>query len=134
MTHGHTDIEIDVDGDIPARIQTDGVQAWYQHDQLHRDEDRPVLINTQGSQRWYHHGRPHREEDQPAWIQANGEHQWYCNGIQYTPASIKLCFESDQKALLFLCKETYKDLCMSLYKEIQTFTIFTKYFCMKIKF
>ena len=59
----------------------DGSQAWYLHDQLHR-EDGPAIIYPNGKQAWHLHGQRHRE-DGPAIIYPNGYQVWYLHGKRH---------------------------------------------------
>jgi len=48
------------DNDLPAIINSDGTEKWYQNDQLHRDNDSPAIIYGSGSQSWYQNDKLHR--------------------------------------------------------------------------
>ena len=43
--------------DLPALVQTDGIQIWYQCDDLHRDNDKPAVIYANGVKEWYQNGK-----------------------------------------------------------------------------
>ena len=49
------------DNDLPAVIQPDRKQEWYQNGKRHRDNLPAIIwpdgINRKGSQEWYQHGR-----------------------------------------------------------------------------
>ena len=67
------------DGDLPARIYTDGSLAWYQNGRLHRDGDKPAVISGDSSLAWYQNGQLHRFGG-PAEIWLDGEFEWWVNG------------------------------------------------------
>lgn len=73
------------DGDLPARIYTNGDQIWCQNGLTHRDGDKPADIRPQGSEigtlyrAWYRKGNFHRE-DGPAVIQDGFGEEWYRYG------------------------------------------------------
>lgn len=68
------------DNDLPAVINADGSEWWYQDGKLHRENDRPAEILSSGEQRWWYRGLLHREHDYPAIIHLNGRLEWYKNG------------------------------------------------------
>jgi hypothetical protein len=73
------------DGDLPAKVYSNGSQWWYKHGQLHRDGDLPAIKNATGSQVWYQYGKLHRSFDLPAVVYASGCQMWFVNHIRQTP-------------------------------------------------
>lgn len=64
--------------DAPAIIYPDGGEAWYQHGQLHRD-DGPAVTDSEGGEFWYSHDQLHRD-DGPAVYEADGTRVFYQHG------------------------------------------------------
>jgi hypothetical protein len=64
--------------DKPAKVTKYG-RAWYQYDELHRDNDLPALIYYDGSQEWYQHGKIIRYNG-PAIIERDTILWWSCDG------------------------------------------------------
>jgi hypothetical protein len=71
------------DGDLPARIFTDGANYWYKEGKCHRDGDLPARIFAAGTKSWYKKGKQHRDGDLPAVILASGDQYWYKEGKRY---------------------------------------------------
>ena len=88
--------------DGPAIIRPDGLQYWYLHGQLHR-EDGPAVIYPDGSQYWYLHGQLHRE-DGPAIINPDGYQAWYLHDVQVSAEEVfsKMTKEQKMKAIFNL--------------------------------
>jgi hypothetical protein len=76
--HNELDQKHRIDG--PAYI-SGGIQHWYLHDKLHRDDGGPAVINSDGSTEWWINGERHRT-DGPALINSKGSH-WYFNGERH---------------------------------------------------
>lgn len=68
--------ELHRDGDLPAKIYSDGSCQWYRNGLLHRDNDLPA-INNHIFQVWYQNGKRHRDNDMPAEISVDGHKVWY---------------------------------------------------------
>jgi hypothetical protein len=60
------------------KTYSDGTQAWWLNDKLHR-EDGPAIIRPDGNKSWFLNGKRHME-DGPAYIDSNGTQEWYLNG------------------------------------------------------
>ena len=73
------------DDDLPAIIEPDGTQYWFQNGLKHRDGDQPAVIKQNGTKIWYQNGQRHRDGDEPAVIDADGSKEWYKNGKSYKP-------------------------------------------------
>ena len=58
-------------GDLPAFIDSNGDQYWYENGEQHRSGGLPAFIGMNGDQVWYMHGKIHRLNDQPAVIRKN---------------------------------------------------------------
>jgi hypothetical protein len=56
-------------------VRPDGIQAWYQDDELHR-LDGPAVIGPGGDKHWFQNGQRHRI-DGPAVEYADGDRQWF---------------------------------------------------------
>lgn len=77
--------------DHPAQIDIYGIQWWYYHGTMHRENDQPAII-CDSWKRWYIHGNLHREKDQPALVM-NSCKKWYIHG--------NLHRENDQPAIIY---------------------------------
>ena len=61
-----------------------GESRWFDTDgELHRDGDLPAFVDPDGSQSWWQHSLLHRETG-PAAIWANGAVEYALNGEEYT--------------------------------------------------
>ena len=67
------------DGDLPARVCSDGSLEWWNNGKLHRVGDLPSVVNADGSMFWFQCGVCHRANDMPAKIMANWSRMWYKN-------------------------------------------------------
>ena len=80
--------------DLPAIVEDQDKQQWYQNGKRHRDNDQPAVIwyaeGTRAIEEWWRHGRRHRDNDQPFVVFSDeAQRQWwnhciYING-QHTP-------------------------------------------------
>lgn len=65
------------DGDLPARVWSDGAQVWWQHGDLHRTDDLPAIVTNDGTLKWYNYDKRHRGNHLPAIIHTDGRMEWY---------------------------------------------------------
>ena len=77
------DYNLHRDNDLPAVVDSNGDQFWWQHGQLHRDDGQPAFVEANGDQFWYQHGQCHRDGDRPAIVRADGDQFWYQHGQRH---------------------------------------------------
>jgi len=65
------------DGDLPAYIDSNGSQAWFQHGRAHRDDDKPAYVGATGTKVWWHNNSQQRDGDKPAVIRGDGTQEWW---------------------------------------------------------
>ena len=79
------------DGDLPAFIDENGDQFWYQHRRLHRgaegtkgdcvpDGDLPAVVWHYGKKSWFQHGELHRAGGRPAIVNWCGAESFFERG------------------------------------------------------
>ena len=78
------------DFDLPAQIQGQLVQKWYQHGQLHRLGDKPAVSHHELFQEWWVHGQRHRGGNLPAIDHNNKQREWWFNGQLHRDGNLDL--------------------------------------------
>lgn len=75
------------DNDLPAVVNANGTQKWFQYGKIHRDNDKPATIYQEyrnGSvyirYSYQQNGKLHRENDQPAVFDTDDNYQWFWFG------------------------------------------------------
>ena len=86
--------------DLPAVIESNGIQRWYQHGKIHRGGDRPDVVMTLIGQLEWHQNqdqtcRLHREGDRPALVLSDGTQKWCRDGELHRDGDQPAVIESD---------------------------------------
>ena len=79
----HQEEQLHRDGDLPAWIEPNGDQIWFQFGKISRGGDKPSRVFANGTQVWHLDGRVGREGDKPAVVYADGTQEWHKNGNRH---------------------------------------------------
>ena len=96
------------DGDLPAVIEEDGTQEWWQNGRLHRENDLPARIDENGTQEWFQNGERHRDNDLPAVIWPDSQ-MWYQNGLLHRDGDLPAVIWSDGTQMWYQNGRRHRD-------------------------
>jgi hypothetical protein len=101
------------EGDLPARVFSDGSMEWHQNGIYYRENDKPTSINAHGCQFWQNSkmiiSGYHRDDDKPAIIHSekcfySNMREWWVNGKRHR--------ENDLPAVMWNVKQSDQLPCL----------------------
>jgi hypothetical protein len=69
-------------------IDSNGAEAWYKDNKLHRENDLPAVIHSSGTKVWYKEGQRHRENNLPAVVYFDGYEEYWLNDKQISKEEV----------------------------------------------